>query len=170
MLRAARVVGKAPHEGRLTAGALTFRCALGRAGLKRDKREGDGATPLGRMRLLYAFIRPGRFSNANLRFSTRRLHQNDLWCDDAGSRQYNRFFRSLSAQSKERLWREDRLYDFIGVLDYNLKPTVLGRGSAIFFHIATPNYAPTEGCIAVSAVDLRKLAARFGRQLIIRVN
>jgi L,D-peptidoglycan transpeptidase YkuD (ErfK/YbiS/YcfS/YnhG family) len=159
-----RVVGGAPHEGRLIAGALALRCALGRSGIRRDKREGDGATPRGRMDLLYAFVRPGRFSRAGVAPPLRALRRDDVWCDDPSSFFYNRPARRAGGFRSERLWRDDRLYDFIGVLDYNLRPNVQGRGSAIFFHVATPDLAPTAGCVALRARDLARLAPLLAKR------
>jgi L,D-peptidoglycan transpeptidase YkuD (ErfK/YbiS/YcfS/YnhG family) len=159
-----RVVGGQLHEGRLIAGTLVLRCALGRAGLTRAKREGDGATPAGRHALLYVLTRPGRSSFAGPRASARFIRRNDLWCDDPRSFLYNRSLRGPSKLRHEELWRKDRLYDVVGVLDYNLHPRVLGRGSAIFFHIAKDDLSPTAGCVALRACDmarlLPKLAAR----------
>jgi L,D-peptidoglycan transpeptidase YkuD (ErfK/YbiS/YcfS/YnhG family) len=163
-LLVARSVGGAPHQGRLIAGALTLRCALGRAGIRRDKREGDGATPLGRLELRYTLFRPGRFSRAGVAPPLRALRPNDVWCDDPASFCYNRFARRAGAWRSEGLWRDDRLYDFIGVLDYNLRANVKGRGSAIFFHIATPDLAPTAGCVALRARDLARLAPRLAKR------
>ncbi len=163
-LLVARLIGGAPHQGRMIAGTLTLRCALGRAGLTRDKREGDGATPKGRLRLLYAFIRPGRFSRAGLLAPVSRTRKNDIWCDDPNSFLYNRHLRGPTRLSFEDLWRLDRLYDFVGVLDHNMRPAVRGRGSAIFFHVATEDLAPTAGCVALRARELARLLPRLARR------
>ncbi|HMK88974.1 MAG TPA: L,D-transpeptidase family protein [Methylocystis sp.] len=168
-LRVARVVGGAPHEGRLVAGPLTLRCALGRAGIRRDKREGDGATPQGRLALLYAFFRPGRFGRAGVAPTLRALRQGDVWCDDPASFSYNRFARDRGPWRCEALWRDDRLYDFIGVLDHNIRPRVAGRGSAIFLHVATPELSATAGCVALRARDLARLAPRLAPRVVIIV-
>jgi L,D-peptidoglycan transpeptidase YkuD (ErfK/YbiS/YcfS/YnhG family) len=163
-LLVARLIGGAPHQGRLIVGTLTLRCALGRAGLTCDKREGDGATPKGRPRLLYAFVRPGRFSRAALLAPTRQTRKDDIWCDDPKSFLYNRHLRGPTRLSHEDLWRSDRLYDFVGVLDHNIRPAMRGRGSAIFFHVATEDLAPTAGCVALRARDLARLLPRLARR------
>ncbi len=164
-LLVARVVSGAPHQGRMIAGTLTLSCALGRAGLTRDKREGDGATPKGRLQLLYAFVRPGRFSRAGLRPTMRRVHKSDIWCDDPRSLLYNRLLRGPTRLGHEDLWRKDGLYDFVGVLDYNIRPALRGRGSAIFFHVATEDLAPTAGCVALRGRDLARLLPRLARRV-----
>jgi L,D-peptidoglycan transpeptidase YkuD (ErfK/YbiS/YcfS/YnhG family) len=53
------------------------------------------------------------------------------------------------------MWRQDNLYDLVLVLGYNRRPRVRGRGSAIFMHLAQSGYAPTAGCIALSARNMR---------------
>ena len=58
------------------------------------------------------------------------------------------------------LWRRDGLYDIIGVLGWNDSPPERGRGSAIFLHVATADYAPTAGCVALAAADLRTVLAQ----------
>jgi L,D-peptidoglycan transpeptidase YkuD (ErfK/YbiS/YcfS/YnhG family) len=164
-LLVSRRVSGAPHQGRMIAGTLTLNCALGRAGLTRDKREGDGATPKGRLRLLHAFVRPGRVSRAGLRAATRCMREGDIWCDDPKSFLYNRLLRGPTRLSHEDLWRKDDLYDFVGVLDYNIRPALRGRGSAIFFHVATEGLAPTAGCVALRGRDLARLLPRLARRV-----
>ncbi|HXY59145.1 MAG TPA: L,D-transpeptidase family protein [Methylocystis sp.] len=166
-LLVARVVGGAPHEGRLMAGTLTLRCALGRAGLTQHKREGDGATPTGRMELLYAYVRPGRFSRAQVAARLFTLREGLVWCDDPESFFYNRFAARRGVWRCEELYRADRLYDFVGVLGYNVAPRVRGRGSAIFLHVATDDLAPTAGCVALRARDLARLAPRLARGVVL---
>ena len=61
------------------------------------------------------------------------------------------------------MWRDDHLYDIVGVLDWNISPRVRGRGSAIFLHLARPGYRPTAGCIALSRRDLGLLLGAAGR-------
>ena len=47
----------------------------------------------------------------------------------------------------------------IGVLGWNDSPPVRNRGSAIFLHLARPDYAPTAGCIALSRPDMLSVLA-----------
>lgn len=167
-LSVARRVAGRPHEGRLIAGTLVLPCALGRSGVTRQKREGDGATPAGSHALLYALLRRGRLPPPRA-VPARFVRPDDIWCDDSRSFLYNRPLRGRSALSHEDLWRSDRLYDVIGVLDYNIRPRVRGRGSAIFFHIATGDLGPTAGCVALRARDMARLLPRLAKGVRLRI-
>jgi L,D-peptidoglycan transpeptidase YkuD (ErfK/YbiS/YcfS/YnhG family) len=87
------------------------------------------------------------------------LAPDDGWCDDPTHADYNRMVRLPHPGRHERLWRDDALYDVIGVLGWNDSPVVRGRGSAIFLHVARPDFAPTDGCIALPADVLRTVLA-----------
>jgi len=136
---------------------MNFPCALGRGGIAALKREGDGATPLARMRLLHGFFRAGRAKALSSPLPFRRARAHDGWCDAPGDRNYNRQVRLPYGASCETLQRKDRLYDCVVVLDYNNRPRRHGRGSAIFFHIAKEGFAPTQGCVAVSPQVMARL-------------
>lgn len=166
LLRVARRIGGRPHEGRLHAGALVLPCAIGRSGITRAKREGDGATPVGRFALLFFYLRRA----APLLTAWRPTRRDDLWCDDPRSFRYNRPLRAPTRLSHEEMWRGDSLYDVVGVMDYNIKPARRGRGSAIFFHHATDDLGPTAGCVALRPRDMARLAPRLARnaEIIVR--
>ena len=72
---------------------------------------------------------------------------------------YNRLVRLPHEGRHEELWRRDAVYDLIGVLGWNDAPVVKRLGSAIFLHVARPDRAPTEGCVALEARDLARLLA-----------
>jgi len=99
----------------------------------------------------------------------RRLAPRDGWCDAPGDRNYNRRVSHPYPASAEHMWRSDRLYDLVVVLDYNVRRRVRGCGSAIFVHIARPGYAPTEGCIALSERDLRHMLTQIRRRTTVAV-
>ena len=61
--------------------------------------------------------------------------------------------------SSEELLRDDRLYDIVMVLSHNRRPRIMGAGSAIFLHVARPDFGPTAGCVALRLADLQKLLA-----------
>lgn len=146
-------------RGRLTLGPLTVPCAVGRSGVSRRKREGDGATPAGCFRLLCVLYRADRIARPLTALPVRALAADDGWCDDPGHHRYNRPVRLPFAASHERLWRDDHLYDVVVVLDHNRRPRARGLGSAVFFHLARPDFAPTEGCVAVTLPAMRRLLA-----------
>lgn len=150
------------HLGLLVAGNLSMPCALGRAGLSRSKREGDGATPVGRFELLGGFRRADRGLPCGGPLALRPIRPDDGWCDDAGDGRYNRLVRRPFGGSHEAMWRDDPLYDVVIVLDVNLRRRVIGRGSAVFFHLARDGFAPTAGCVAIRAADMRRLLPQLG--------
>ncbi len=133
---------------------LTVRCAIGRAGLRADKQEGDEATPLGALPLRRVLYRADRVARPRAAVSVEPLVPEDGWCDDPTSRDYNCRVRLPFSGRHEALWRDDALYDVVGVLGWNDAPVVRRRGSAIFLHVARPDYAPTEGCLALALADL----------------
>lgn len=148
--------------GRRTAGVIAFpggfaACALGRAGISRGKREGDGATPAAELRPVAVLYRPDRVRPPATSLPLAPIRETDGWCDEPRDRNYNRAVRLPYAASHERMFREDHLYDVVVVLDWNMDPAIPGRGSAIFLHLAREGYAPTEGCIAVKLADMRRL-------------
>jgi L,D-peptidoglycan transpeptidase YkuD (ErfK/YbiS/YcfS/YnhG family) len=151
-----------PAQGWLTAGALTLPVALGRAGVKANKREGDGATPRGAFRLKRLWWRAERHPRPPTLLPARRIAPDDGWCEEPRDRRYNRQMKLAPASSGDRLARADALYDFIVELDHNTRPRVAGRGSAVFIHAARPGFAPTAGCIALELNALRRLLARLG--------
>jgi L,D-peptidoglycan transpeptidase YkuD (ErfK/YbiS/YcfS/YnhG family) len=154
-----RVISRSAREGTLECGHFRGRCALGRSGVTAIKREGDGATPAGRWRLVEVRWRSDRVPRPRTALPVHAIGPQDGWCDAPGDRNYNRPVRHPYPASAERLWREDHLYDVVVVLAYNLRPRAHGRGSAIFMHLARPGYSPTEGCIALGVVDMRRLLA-----------
>ncbi len=94
---------------------------------------------------------------------------NDGWCDDPRDRNYNRPVRLPYPAGHEQMWRKDHLYDLVVVLGYNDGPRSRGRGSAIFMHLAAPDFAPTAGCIALREADLRSLLAIAGSHTVMRI-
>ena len=151
-------------DGWLILPGRRFRCALGRAGVSASKREGDGATPAGRLPLRRLLYRADRVTLPPTRLAATALAPEDGWCDDPDHPNYNRQVRLPHPARCEDLWRADGLYDLIAVLGYNDAPIVPGRGSAIFLHVARPGYAPTEGCVALALGDLRAILAELGAE------
>jgi L,D-peptidoglycan transpeptidase YkuD (ErfK/YbiS/YcfS/YnhG family) len=138
----------------LTAPGHHYKAACGRAGITPRKQEGDGATPAGTLPLVRVLYRADRIKPPRCAVPVEPIGRQDGWCDDVADPLYNRPV-SLPYQARhEALWRDDPLYDVIGVLGWNVAPVIPSHGSAIFLHVATPDYAPTAGCIALSLPDL----------------
>ena len=156
-------------RGWLTAGPMRIPCALGLAGVVRIKREGDGGTPAGRFRLLWGYYRPDRWRPPAAGVPLRPMRRDQGWCENPDSPRYNRPVRLPAADCTDRMWRDDRLYDLTFVLDQNYTRCAKGRGSAIFFHLARPGLTPTAGCVAISPSDMRKLAPRLARGVVMAI-
>lgn len=135
----------------------SFRCAIGKGGFSRDKREGDGCTPLGIFAFRECWYRPDHVAVPETQLPLREIHQKDGWCDDSKSHDYNKHVKLPYSFSHERLWRDDRMYDLVIPMGYNDDPVVPGRGSAIFMHVAQEGFSPTEGCVALALGDLLAL-------------
>jgi L,D-peptidoglycan transpeptidase YkuD (ErfK/YbiS/YcfS/YnhG family) len=138
--------------------------ALGRTGVRANKREGDGGTPHGRFHPLRVWWRADRLPRPATVLPVRRIGRADAWSEDPADRRYNRPFRRSANEPGDRLWREDGLYDLFVEIDHNTRPRVAGRGSAVFIHVARPGFAPTAGCIALRQADLRRLLRRITRK------
>lgn len=142
----------------LKFGDKVYRCAIGAAGIKKNKIEGDKATPAGIFGLRYVFYRPDKLETAPCNgLSCRELSKNDGWCDDPKDPRYNNHVKLPYHANHEQLWREDDVYDVIIVTTHNSKPVIPNNGSAIFIHVARKDYPPTEGCIALSKPDLLEI-------------
>lgn len=159
-----RTASLAAPTGWLEVGWQRMRCALGRSGTRWQKREGDGATPAGVWEIGRVLWRADRGRRPSTMAQTQSIRPEDGWCDAPSDRNYNRQVRHPYPASAERLWRDDGLYDVLVVLDHNQRPRMRGGGSAIFLHVARPGFAPTEGCVALAEVDLRRLLERVSRQ------
>ena len=136
-----------------------WRCAVGQGGIRTHKEEGDSATPAGLLPLRRVLFRADRGASPRTTVPVEPIAPADGWCDDVADARYNRPVRLPYDARCERLWRDDGLYDIVGVLGWNDAPVVPRLGSAIFLHIARPDYGPTEGCVALSAADLRAVLA-----------
>jgi L,D-peptidoglycan transpeptidase YkuD (ErfK/YbiS/YcfS/YnhG family) len=137
------------RDGRLYWSGGNTAATVGRAGVKVDKHEGDGATPAGTYPLVSIYYRPDRVAPPLSKLPVNPLAPNAGWVDEPSDANYNRPVSLPYPASAEQLWRDDELYDALVVIGYNMDPVVPGAGSAIFLHIAAPEFAPTAGCIAV---------------------
>jgi len=150
------------RDGRLYWSGGNAAAAVGRAGVNADKHEGDGATPAGTYPLVSIFYRPDRVAPPRSLLPVKPLVPNDGWVDEPTDANYNRLVSLPYSASAEQMWRDDELYDALAVIGYNMDPVVPGAGSAIFLHIATRDFAPTAGCIAVQKEVLLALLPLLG--------
>lgn len=149
----------------LTPRGLRFRgrtlpCSIGAGGLSADKREGDGATPIGVHRIIGCLFRPDRMARPC--DWARPIGPGDLWSDDPRCEDYNLMVRVPYANSHERLSRADPLYDLVLLTDWNWPRAVRHAGSAIFVHRWRSPGRATAGCIGLDAQDLAWIVRRIG--------
>lgn len=146
-------------DGFITWGERRVRCALGRSGVSLNKREGDGATPAGRFALREVMYRADRLEPPPPPLPCRPITADMGWSDDPTHIEYNKLVLLPHGGGHEKLWREDAIYDIIVVLGYNDHPPRPNLGSAIFMHVARPDYSSTQGCVALAKADLLALLA-----------
>ena len=149
---------------------LELKCTLGKAGVEIKKREGDNITPKGTYKILNIYYRKDRIKKINSEFTLIEIKKNIGWCDDPKSKKYNQLIKLPSKYRHEKFFRNDRIYDLILVLDYNMNPIIKDKGSAIFIHIAKNNYSKTRGCIALKRDDLIEIISKIKRDTKIRIN
>ena len=149
---------------------LKFRCALGKAGIKKKTIEGDNITPKGIFKIVKIYYRPDKIKKIKTSIKKIKIRKNMGWCDDPNSRSYNKLINLPTKYSHEKLYRNDNLYDLIVVLSYNTNPIIKNKGSAIFMHIAKNSYEKTKGCIALKKEHLIKIISKIKKNTKIRIN
>ena len=147
-----------------------YKCSIGYNGLSKDKAEGDGCTPVGTFKLNKIMYRPDKINNFKSNLETEIIEKKDGWCDDINSELYNQKIIFPFELSAENLYRDDDLYDLICIIDYNLNPIIKGKGSAIFLHVASSDYSPTHGCVAIKKDGLIEIAKKLNRDSSIQID
>ena len=132
---------------------FSFKCCIGKKGLKTKKFEGDLATPKGTYLLKKLYYRSDKFKKIETLIPKIKIKKNMGWCNDPKHRFYNSLIKISKKVKHEKMYRKDRKYDLVIVIDYNLKKPIPFKGSAIFIHL-TQNYKPTAGCIALGKNDM----------------
>ena len=149
---------------------LKFRCALGKAGIGKKIKEGDNITPKGTYKIIKIYYRKDRIKELVSQIKLIKIKKNIGWCDDPKSKKYNQLIYLPTKYSHEKLYRRDNIYDLILVLNYNIKPIIKNKGSAIFIHIARKNYKKTAGCIALEKNNLIKLVLKIQKYTKIKIS
>ena len=149
---------------------LKFRCALGKAGVKKKEKEGDNITPKGTFKITKMYYRPDKIKNIKSLIKKIKIKNNMGCCDDPSSTFYNRQIKLPNKFGHEKLYRKDNLYDLILVLNYNINPIIKNKGSAIFIHVAKKNYKNTKGCITLKKKHLIELICKIKKNTKIKIN
>ena len=147
-----------------------LRCSIGKRGITVNKKEGDQKTPKGTFKFKSIFYRKDKLSNLKSFIKKKIIKKNMGWCDDPKSRFYNKLIELPFKESAEKMWLKSGIYDIVLVLNYNLKPIIKNKGSAIFLHLAKRNYSPTKGCIAVNKEDMFLLVRKINNKTKLIIN
>ena len=137
------------------------KCAIGKRGIGIKRKEGDLITPKGKHKIKYILYRKDRISKIQSKLKKIVITRNMGWCDDPKSKDYNKLIKLPTNYSYEKLYRRENIYDLILVLNFNMRPIVKKKGSAIFIHIAKKNYKKTEGCVAINKISLLKIIKKL---------
>ena len=140
-----------------------IKCSIGKFGTTSYKKEGDSFTPKGTFKLGLLYYRKDRDRVKKCKIKKRVLKKSMGWCDDSRSRKYNKEITFPFKYRAEKLYRKDNIYDFFINIKFNCKPTIKGKGSAIFLHLANKKYSPTKGCVAITKKDFLKMLPLINR-------
>ena len=146
------------------------KCAIGKRGIGIKKKEGDLITPKGQYKVVNILFRKDRIAKLRTKIAKIPIYKNLGWCNDPKSKKYNKLTKLPFKFSYEKLYRRDNVYDLILVLNYNLKPIIKNKGSAIFIHVAKRNYKSTEGCIAIAKASLKKIVEKINKKTLVIIS
>ena len=145
------------------------KCAIGKRGIGYKRKEGDLITPKGKYKIKFILYRKDRVKNIKSRIKKIEIKKNMGWCDDPRSKDYNKIIKLPTPYSYEKLHKRDNIYDIILVLNYNMKPIIKNKGSAIFIHVAKRNYKKTEGCVAIRKTSLLKILKKINKNTLVKI-
>ena len=117
----------------------------------------------------YILYRKDRIKKIQTKIKKIAIREDMGWCDDPKSKDYNKLIKLPFAYNFEKLFRKENNYDIILILNYNMKPVIKNKGSAIFIHITKKNYKKTEGCIALKKIHLLKIIKRMNKNTTIKI-
>lgn len=155
---------------KLTFKGKKYDCAIGKNGISNHKREGDNLTPKGTWAIREVLYRADKIDKPSTKLKISTISEDDGWCDDPKDENYNKPVKLPHTASHEKLWREDNLYNIVIILGYNDAPPINHKGSAIFMHIAKPNYEGTEGCVALKIDDLKEVLNNIEETTEVEIN
>ena len=146
-----------------------FKCCIGKNGLTKFKKEGDGKTPKGIFKIEHLYFRKDRIKKPLTKLKCIEIKRNMGWCDDVKNKKYNKLIKINKNCSREKLFRKDKKYDLLIPIKYNFNKIIPGKGSCIFIHL-TSDYKPTAGCIALKKKDLLILLKLINKNSKIIIN
>jgi L,D-peptidoglycan transpeptidase YkuD (ErfK/YbiS/YcfS/YnhG family) len=146
-----------------------FKCCIGKNGLTKFKKEGDGKTPKGIFKIEHLYFRKDRIKKPLTKLKCIEIKRNMGWCDDVKNKKYNKLIKINKNCSHEKLFRKDNKYDLFIPIKYNFNKIIPGKGSCIFIHL-TSDYKPTAGCIALKKKDLLILLKLINKNSKIIIN
>ena len=138
--------GRPARKGWLIAGGKMLRVALGRAGIRAHKREGDGAhagRPVSSGAAVVARRPPAAAAHHACQCAG-----SPLMTPGARTRRTGAITGRFGARPMNQATgcrAQDGLYDLIIEIDHNTRPRVAGLGSAVFIHVARPGFRPDRG-------------------------
>ena len=163
------MIFKLKNKDTLIVDDFRLKCCIGRGGLKKNKIEGDGSTPVGKFNIGKLYWRPDRVKKPESRLSLRKINKKMGWSNDISHSSYNKEIKINKKIKHEKLARKDDNYNYFILIKYNYPKAVKGKGSAIFIHL-TKNYKSTSGCIALSKKDFLILAKLIKKNSKILIN
>jgi L,D-peptidoglycan transpeptidase YkuD (ErfK/YbiS/YcfS/YnhG family) len=143
---------KLKNKETLEIDLFKFKCSVGKNGFTKKKIEGDKKTPKGIFSIGNLYYRKDRISKFETKLKTIQIKKKMGWCDDINSKYYNKPINIKKNFKYEKLYRKDYKYDLLIPINYNTKPIIKNKGSAIFIHL-TKNYKKTAGCVALTKKD-----------------
>ena len=146
-----------------------IKCAVGKRGIRRKKKEGDFITPIGVFKIKFLLYRKDRIRKLNTVLRKVAITRNMGWCDDPKSKQYNKLITTPFSFSYEKLFKKENAYDIILVLNFNMNPIKRNKGSAILIHVARRDYKSTAGCIAIKKEQFIKILKIIKKNSKIRI-
>ena len=147
---------KIKNKDTLIIDDFRFRCCVGRNGVKKNKREGDGCTPKGTFKVINVFYRSDKLNKIKSGIPVFEIKRKYRWCTDPRNHNYNSLIVGKTSRNYENLYRDDDIYDLVVVLNYNLRKKKY-KGSAIFIHCKSKENKFTEGCIGIEKEQLMQI-------------
>jgi L,D-peptidoglycan transpeptidase YkuD (ErfK/YbiS/YcfS/YnhG family) len=153
-----------------------YTARVGWNGLRVNRREGDGTTPVGTFPILPRMY--GNAANPGVRFRYTRLRCGDWWVEDPASGAYNTFQRvGCGVRPPFKVTTPDmsksvHAYAYLAVIGFNMNPIIPRRGSGIFLHVQV--HSSTNGCVSLPRAQLlrvlRWLTPSGSPQIVIGLN